>query len=173
MSEFDTRIERHTRKTILPPDFFDIVFHRYFPVAALTYIASLLGVALRNTSSFDTLVRFLFHDPYAYNMALFILLWTSFPAIFWIIIRSSVRYAARADVWYKGIVVLMVLTMFMSYFLFPEWDFGNQLRIFFVATIPVFFVQYFFFIRGGFPAAASWPLTVMGLVLMIYGVVIL
>jgi magnesium-transporting ATPase (P-type) len=170
--EFDTRMRREEKAKFLPPDFFDILFNRYFPVAALTYIGTLLGIAFRNTTSFASLLNNLFFDPTAYHMSLIILCWTSLPAIFWIIIRSSLRYAPRADIWYKGIAGLMILTLMISFVLFPEWDFGNRFRMFFVATIPVFIVQYWFFVRGGLPAKAAWPLTVIGLSLMIYGIVI-
>jgi hypothetical protein len=173
MSEdFDTNFRRDEKAKILPPDFFDILFKRYFPVAALTYIGTLLGIALRQTDSFKDLIDNIFFSPVAYDMSLIILCWTSLPAIFWIIIRSSLRYARTADIWYKGITGLMILTLMMSFVLFPEWDFGNRFRMFFVATIPVFFVQYWFFIRGGLPSMAAWPLTAIGSSLMVYGLVI-
>jgi len=66
----------------------------------------------------------------------------------------------------------MVITVLLSYVLFPEMAFGNTLRLFMVATIPMFFIQYFFFVRGGLPARAAWPLTLAGLVFMLYGLII-
>jgi hypothetical protein len=150
---------------LLPRDFFDVVSHRFFPVLSLTYIASIIGIAFRKGHAFE----YLFQDDSAYDMALWIALWVSIPAMFWIIIRNSLLYAHMADAWYKAIAGLMCLTLAVSFVLFPEWEVGDGLRMFFVATMPVFVIQYFFFVRGGLPAAAAWPLTIAGIVLFIYG----
>lgn len=171
MSDSDLDLRRGADPRFLPGDFWDLVFHRYFPVLSLTYISSVIGIALK-LSPEQGLIAHLFQDSYPYTMALWIILWVSVPAIFWIIIRGSIRYAHRADIWYKGIAGAMILLVLLSYALFPEWNFGQGLRLFLVVTMPVFFIQYFFFIRGGLPPKAAWPLTLAGLVFMIYGIVI-
>lgn len=166
------KIDRDHQPRFLPHDFFDIVFHRYFPVAAMTYIAAMVGVAWRDTPDYASTLHSLLQDSGAYNMALVIVLWASIPAFFWIILHGSMRFSHLADRWYKGVSGLMLLTLLLSYILLPEWEIGNQFRVFCVATIPVLLIQYYFFVRGGLPALAAWPLTVSGLVLMIYGLVI-
>ena len=154
---------------MLPRDFFDVLCNRYFPVLGLTYSASVIGIALKNNHSPVSILQ----DSRAYDLALWIALWVAAPAMFWIVIRNSMRYASLADDWYKAIAGLMCVTLLVSFILFPEWEVGRSLRIFFVATIPVLFIQYYLFIRGGLPAIAAWPLTVAGIVLFLYGRLVL
>jgi hypothetical protein len=168
----DFKIKREPDPELLPHDFWDILCNRYFPVLSMTYITATLGIAFRQTDSFKTLLHYLFEDSYAYHMALWLALWVSIPAVFWIVIRNSQRFARMADIWYKTIAGVMVLVLGVSFALFPEADVDHGLRMFFVVTIPVFFIQYYCFIRGGLSPAAAWPLTLAGLVLMIYGILI-
>lgn len=162
-------LERGTGVRLLPRDFFDMLSRRFFPVLSLTYIASVVGIAFKKTP----VLHYLLEDDYAYDMALWVALWVTIPALFWIIIRNSLRYASLADVWYKAIAGLMCLTLGVSFILFPEWEIGQGMRVFFVATMPVFVIQYYFFVKGGLPAAAAWPLTVAGIVLLLYGQLVL
>lgn len=164
--------DRAEEPKFLPDNFWDMICHRYFPVLSLTYISSVFAIAMRHSPNEGNVITHIFDDPYPYDMALWIALWVSIPAVFWIIIRGSLRYRHRAAIWYKGIALMMVVTALLSYVLFPEMAFGNTLRLFMVATIPVFFIQYFFFVRGGLPARAAWPLTLAGLVFMLYGLII-
>lgn len=154
---------------LLPRDFFEVLNRRFFPVLSLTYIASVFGFAFRSGHP----LHYLIEDGHAYDLAMWVGLWVSIPALFWIVIRNSLLYAHKADLWYMAIAGLMCMTLGISFFLFPEWEIGNGLRVFFVATIPVFFIQYYFFIKGGLPAFAAWPLTVAGIVLLIYGQLVL
>lgn len=171
--EPDVNLRRGANPHFLPPDFWDIICNRYFPVLSLTYISSVLGIALQQSPGGRDLIQHLFEDRYPYHMALWVALWVSIPAVFWIILRGSIRYAHRAGIWYKGIAGTMILLVLLSYALFPEWSFGRGgFRIFLVVTLPVFLIQYYFFIRGGLPSRAAWPLTLGGLVFMIYGIVV-
>ncbi len=165
----EVNLERGTGVRMLPYDFFDVLCNRYLPVLSLTYIASVVGIALKN----DHPLLAILQDNYANDMALWVALWVSIPAMFWIIIRNSLRYAGLADVWYKAIAGLMCTTLLISFILFPEQEIGHGMRMFFVATIPVFFIQYYLFVRSGLPAIAAWPLTVAGIVLFLYGQLIL
>lgn len=168
--EFNLR--RTAEPKLLPVDFWDTIFHRYFPVLSLTYIASVFGIAFREAPAGAGLVIHLFEDPYPYDMALWVGLWVSIPAVFWIFMRHSIRFARLANIWYKALAGSMALTALLSLFLFPEWDAIEGVRVFFVATIPIFIIQYWFFVRGGLPPKLSWPLTVAGLVFMLYGTLI-
>lgn len=171
--EPEVNLGRGADPRFLPQDFWDLICHRYFPVLSLTYISSVFGIAMKHTPDGQGFFQHLFDDSYPYNMALWVALWSSIPAVYWIIIRGSIRYAHLAGIWYKGIAGAMIVLVLLSYALFPEWSIGRGgLRIFLVATIPVFFIQYYFFICGGLPPRAAWPLTLAGLVFMIYGVVI-
>lgn len=165
-------LRRNADPKFLPVDFWDTVFNRYFPVLSLTYLSSVLGIALKASQAGQGLAEHIISDPYPYHMALWVALWVSVPALFWIIIRRSIRYAHRANIWYKIIAGVMALTAVLSLALFPEWDTVKGVRIFLVATVPVFIIQYLFFVRGGLPPKLAWPLTVAGLVFMIYGVLI-
>jgi hypothetical protein len=167
MPELD--LERGAGVRMLPRDFFDILCNRYFPVLSLTYIASVLGIALKGGNPIVSILQ----DSRPYDMALWVALWVAIPAMFWIVIRNSMRYAHAADVWYQAISGLMCATLLVSFLLFPEREIGYGLRMFFVATIPVFFIQYYFFVRNGLPALAAWPLTIAGIVAFLYGQLVL
>ena len=166
------KIKRTTDADFLPRDLYDMVVRRYFPVVSLTYIASIIGVAWRVDGA-PGFFHYLFNDPFAYSTALWMGLFVSVPAMFWIFIRASVRFAAYADIWYKCIAGLMCLTLIISMVLFPEWNMVTvfRLRLFMVASIPMFFIQYWFFVRGGLPGTVAWPLTIIASVLLIYGLV--
>lgn len=164
-SQPEIRLQRGDGVRLLPRDFFEVLGNRFFPVLSLTYIATVIGFALRAGDP----IHYLFNDPKAYDTSLWVAVWVSVPALFWIVIRNSLLYAQTADLWYKIIAGLMCMTLGASFFLFPEREIGDGIRMLFVSTIPIFFVQYYFFVRGGLPALASWPLTVSGIVLMLYG----
>ncbi|AEP10057.1 hypothetical protein [Micavibrio aeruginosavorus] len=168
---FDIQPDENAR--FVPRDFYDIIVRRYLPVVSLTYIASIIGIAWR-IDGWGGFLHYLFEDSFAYNTALWMAVFVSIPALFWIFIRVSVRFSDYADIWYKGMAGLLCLTLIISLVLFPEWNMvtGLRLRMFMVASIPMFFVQYWFFVRGGLPGSVAWPLTIIASVLLIYGLVI-
>ncbi len=172
MSVPEFNLRRSSDPKFLPVDFWDTVLNRYFPVLSLTYLSSVLGIALKESPAGQGLLDHLLGDPYPYDMALWVALWVSVPAVFWIILRRSIRYAHLANIWYKIIAGVMALTALLSLAIFPEWDAVQGVRVFLVATIPVFLIQYLFFVRGGLPPKLAWPLTVAGLVFMLYGALI-
>ena len=98
--------------------------------------------------------------------------WVSVPAVTWILIQGTFHMRRQADIWYKATAGLMVVTLLLSFILFPAGALGFGVRMFMVATIPIFIVQYFFFVRGGLPARMAWPLTVAGLTFLIYGLIL-
>lgn len=158
------KIDRSGKDRLIPVDFFEILAQRLFPVSSLTYVASVIAIAEQKGDA----MRFILQDKTAYIMALLVVLWVSIPAILWIFVRASHLYEEYADVWYKICVTIMILFLAMSYLLFPEADF-LELRLYLVATIPIFLVIYLFFVKGGLPPLAAQPLTALGITFFLYG----
>ncbi len=158
------RLERGLRDHILPLDFFDVLVHRFLPVISLTYMASIVGLA----ASKGDFVHYIFEDRAAYIRALLVVLWVSIPGIIWILLNGSPMLKHTADTWYKVVATLMVITIALSFVLFPEANIYG-LRLFFALSIPVFIIIYYFFVKGGLPAIAAYPLNIVGLSVLIYG----
>lgn len=152
---------------LVPKDFGDILTRRFLPVLSLTYVSVLVGIAAEKGS----LIHFLFEEKSAYVMALMVAAWVSVPAIIWIIVNGSPIYGHLADVWYKIIAALMMMILISSFVLFPEAHVYG-LRVYFAATLPVLLIMYVFFVKGGLPAFAAYPLTAMGLTALIHGAIL-
>lgn len=166
-SKIVVRLERDNADRLLPKDFYDVLMHRFFPVISLTYVASIVGIAAEK----GYFLHYLFADKTAYIMALFVVLWVSGPAVIWIFLKGHPVLTYVADIWYKILASIMVVTLMLSFILFPEAGiFG--LRIYFVASVPVFVMMYFFFIKGGIPPPAALPLNGLGLGALIFGALI-
>lgn len=154
-------LKRGAPDRLLPGNFFEMLANRYFPVLAMTYLANILGVAASHgTESGQGLTLHLIRDSAPYLQALLVAGWVSVPAILWIVLKGSILWSWYADIWYKGVAFMMSATAILAYILFPEDSF-HGMRMFFVSSIPVFFVQYFFFVRGGMPGFLAWPLTIL------------
>lgn len=164
-------LKRGAPDRLLPGNFFDVLAHRYFPVLSMTYIASVLGIASVHGQQGAGLVQTLLTDPSPYHLALFVALWVSVPAILWIILKGSILWSWYAEGWYKAVAFMMSSAAILAYILFPE-DYFQGMRLFFVASIPVFFVQYFFFVKGGMPGLLAWPLTASALLLLGWGLLV-
>ncbi len=161
-------LKRGAPDRLLPGDFAEVLTHRYLPVLAMTYIANILGVAAAHGRDGGGVLTHLLHNPSPYRQAIYVALWVSIPAIVWIILKGSLLWSWHADVWYKGLAFMMASTAIVAYILFPE-DFFQGMRLFFVASIPVFFVQYYFFVRGGMPGVLAWPLTLGAAAAFVWG----
>tara|TARA_R110002072_G_scaffold295389_2_gene466321 strand:- start:199 stop:723 length:525 start_codon:yes stop_codon:yes gene_type:complete len=162
--EYTIRLERDTQDYILPKDFYDILVHRLLPVISMTYIATIIGIAI----SKGHFIHYMFQDRTAYIMALAVVIWVSVPAVIWILLHGSPLYRHVADIWYKILAAIMVLTVGVSFVLFPEADIYGM-RIYMALSVPVFMIIYLFFIKGGLPAIASYPLNAIGFCALIYG----
>ena len=158
------KFERGGMDRLAPKGFGEILTRRYLPVLSLTYISSVIGISGQKAHAID----YMLHDKTPYMMALFVALWVSIPAVLWIFIKGTHLYAEYADDWYKIIAGIMIVTLFLSYLLFPEVNVYG-LRIYFAATIPMLVIMYFFFVKGGLPALAAHPLTALGLTFLVYG----
>lgn len=161
------RLERDTEDYILPKNFYDILINRFLPVISLTYIAAIIGISAGKHDFW----HFLFQERTPYLMGLCVVLWVSGPGIIWILLRGSPLFHHVADIWYKILSAIMVLTLAISFLLFPEASMYG-LRLYFGMSIPVFVVIYLFFIKGGLPEIASYPLNAVGFCALIYGGVV-
>ncbi len=165
-------IHQEAPDRLLYPGLVDVLCHRYFPVLSLTYIASVVGIAIKSTGPGSGFLFHLLEDPQVYHTALWVGLWVSVPALSWIGISNALHMRSAADLWYKVMAALMVATVFLSLFLFPIGEVGYEVRMFLLASIPIFIVQYDFFVKEGLPPAAAWPLTVAGITLLVYGLIL-
>lgn len=167
--DFIVSMESGTPDHLLPKDFWDILVHRYFPVLSLTYATTVVAIAL-NSGHF---IYYMFQDKQAYMAAFFVAMWVSVPAILWVLMRGSVMMAHKADNWYKITASIMSVTVLFSLVLLPEvMIHGQDLRTYFVATIPVFILMYVFFVKGGLPREAAHMLSAIGITFLFYGAVI-
>lgn len=158
-------IKRNPRDSDVVRRMWQIFSSRLFPVLALTYIASVMGLSLSRGTYF-------LYDKEAFFMAYVILVWVSIAPLVWITLHASndVRHYGR--VWYLWTAGSQGFCGILFYILFPDtqeqWLWG--LQTFFVSSIPIHVVIYFFFMKGGLPQSAAWPLTLSGIVFMLYGV---
>lgn len=165
--EIIIRLDRDGGDHLLPKHFFDIIVHRFLPVISLTYIGSILSIAFNKGEFF----RYVFFDNAAYVMALLVVLWVSGPAIIWIFLRGNPMLRHVADLWYKIIAGLMVMTIALSYFLFPEGTLYG-LRIYFLLTTPILVLIYLLFVKGRLPSIASYPLNALGFCALLWGAIV-
>lgn len=158
-------LERDAKDYILPKDFFHVIVHRFFPVLSMTYIASVILIAI----SLGNVVQYLFQDRTAYFMAFLVVLWVSVPAVIWVLVRSHPLLGNVADMWYQVLSGLMFLVIVLSFFIFPESEmFG--MRIYFALSVPVFLFIYFFLIKDRLPLVASYPLNAAGFCTLVWGI---
>ncbi len=165
--EHTIRLERDTEDYILPKDFYDVLVNRFLPVISMTYIASIIGISLGK----GDFIHYMFQERTAYVMALFVVLWVSGPGIIWILLNGSPFYKHSADIWYKILAGIMVMTLLVSFLLFPEANIYGM-RIYLGISVPVFVIIYLFFIKGGLPEIASYPLNALGFCALLYGAMV-
>ncbi len=158
------RIERDTDDHILPKNFFDILVLRFFPVISLTYLASIISIAI---SSGD-FVQYMFLDRKAYLMGILLVIWASGPAIVWILLVGNPLLKHVADIWYKILSILLIVTIGLSYVLFPEAKLYG-LREYFVLSIPIFILIYFVFVRDNLSKPLVYPLNALGFCALVWG----
>ncbi len=158
------RLERDTEDHILPRDFYSTIFMRFLPVLSLTYIASIIGIAL-SKGDFQYNIR---EDHTAYLMALALAAWVSVPSIIWILLRGSPLFAHVADQWYQALAAVMVLTILVSFILFPEANIYGM-RIYLVSSIPAFIMIYLLFVKSWLPNIVAYGFNFMGICALLFG----
>lgn len=158
-------IERGAPDRILPKHFVKVFSRRFFPVLALTYLATLVGMAFKK----GNIEQYLLHDFTVYMMALISAAWVSIPALLWITLRGSHLYNHVANLWYIICAGLMMIILAISFLLFPEADMYG-VRIYVAPTIPMMFVMYYFLVKQPLSAGIAHCLTAMGLTALLFGV---
>jgi len=158
------RLERDTKDHILPKNFFDILVLRFFPVISLIYLSAIFSIALTS----DDFLTYMFLDRKAYLMGIFLVLWVSGPAIVWVLMAGNPLLTNVADMWYKILSGLLVVTIALSYFLFPEAKLYG-LRAYFVLSTPIFVLIYYVFVRDKLHPMAVYPLNALGFCALFWG----
>ncbi|MBL4590165.1 MAG: hypothetical protein JKY11_08835 [Alphaproteobacteria bacterium] len=174
--EFNNKLVASDRDGIIPLDFFDVLVNRYFPILSCTYVATVLGLALKK-GGVDQFLEYFLADKSIYWMALIVSGWVSIPAIIWIFMRGTGALETFANNWYKSTTIMMVSILIGSFLLFPPSGQANiywaTARLFIVAAIPVHVIQYWFFRHGGLETVQSTTLGALALALMMYGLFVL
>ena len=156
--------------------FVEIFLNRYIPILSLTYIASLLGLALKKGMAVGFLTH-LFGNESIYTLALLISLWVSIPAWIWMSMRSVGALTSYANRWYKSTTLIMIIILLGSFILFPPAGQGAYLwggiRLFVAAAIPVHAIQYWFFTKGGLPTNYAATLGAIALAFFLYGLLVI
>lgn len=174
--EFNHKLTATDRDQMIPVDFFDVLVNRYLPVLSCTYIATLIGLALKK-GGVSGFVEYFLADKTIYWLALIVGAWVSIPAMIWILMRGIGALEKFANNWYKSTTFMMVSILLGSFLLFPPDDQANiywmTARLFIAAAIPVHVVQYWFFRHGGLETMQSSFLGAIALTFMLYGLVVL
>lgn len=160
------RLERSAQDYILPKDFFHVLVHRFFPVLSITYLASILVIALGVGKL--AFLQYIFLDSTAYMMGLMVVLWVAGPSFVWVLVRSHPLMSSVAELWYNVLSGLMVLVVVLSFFLFPEGQMYGT-RIYLALSIPVFVMIYFVLLKDRLPFLASYPLNAAGFCALVWG----
>ena len=175
-SEYKTvNINGSDKDPLYKLDFFDVLINRYLPILSITYISSVVGMALKKGGVVGFISIFT-TESIIYWLGLGVAAWVSVPAIIWILMRGICSLESFANNWYKSTTFLMVSVLLGSFLLFPPDDqiqgFWFFLRLFIAAAIPIHIVQYIFFTRGGLPTEYSVGLSVAAISLAMYGLLV-
>ncbi len=161
-----SKFERNPKDSKTMARIWSIFSARLFPVLSLSYVASVLGICLNNGTHFLT-------DGNAHFMALIITMWVGIAPFTWTCMRATIgEFEDQANTWYLWIAGLQGLCGLAFYFMFPTnlgpWLWGFQ--SFFVASIPIHIVVYIFFMARAMPSVMTWPLSLIGIIFMVYGI---
>lgn len=159
------RIERDNSDYILPKNFFEILVQRFCPVISLIYIISIIGIALNMDKPF----HHVFFDNTAYVRGIVLVLSCSGPAIIWILLNAHPMASHYANLWYKIISGLLVLTIALSYFLFPETQMYSM-RAYLILSIPAFLLMYYLLVIDPIPLGFVYPVNALGVCAIIWAV---
>ncbi|MCB9963887.1 MAG: hypothetical protein H6855_01785 [Rhodospirillales bacterium] len=162
-----SNLRRHPKDTDAIRKIWLIFSRRLFPVLSFTYIASVIGISLSR--------EHILLDKSAYLMGFAIMGWVAIAPTIWILVRVIDDVRKYAKSWYLWTAGTQAVCGLVFYFLFPEtsgdrWLWG--LTSFFVASIPIHIVIYFFFMQRALAASYAWPLTLAGVAFMLFGLFI-
>lgn len=161
------QLKREERDRILPRDFFKVLLGQYFPILSITYVASILGMAIYEGGSVQGAFNEFMGQTRIYKLALWIAVWVSVPGMVWIFLKGSVRFPQYANAWYIVTAALMALTLIMSFILFPEQDGG--LRNFIICALPIHIFMYLFLCKFKLSQWIAQPFQFIAAILLIYG----
>ncbi len=162
--QYTIRLDRDAEDRILPVGFFDVIVCRFLPVLSLSYLISIIGISISKGAFF----YYMLQDSTAYTMGLFVVVWVSGPAIMWALLHGSPMFRHVAKLWYKILAGIMIITIALSYVLFPEADIYG-LRVYFILSIPIFVMIYLLFVNAMLPRILSYPLNALGFCALLYG----
>ena len=137
---------------------------RFFPVISLSYILSIITIAI-STGDF---IQFMFMERMAYVMGAVLVLWVSIPSIVWVLLSANPLLQATANTSYKILSALLIITISLSYFLFPEAKIYG-LKDYFILSTPIFILIYYVFVKDNMPLSAVYPLNALGACALIWG----
>ena len=173
---FKQKLQENDRDGMIPLDFFDVFINRYLHVLSCTYVATVIGLALKR-GGFSHFLDYFLADKAIYWLALIVGAWVSIPAMIWILMRGIGALEQFANNWYKSITFMMVSILLASFLLFPpsgqENGYWMIARLFIAAAIPVHVIQYWFLRYGGLETLHSSLLGAFALTLMMYGLIVL
>lgn len=161
------QLNRNAHDRILPKDFFKVLFGQYFPILSITYVASIVGMALYEGGSLQGILNEFLSQTKIYKLALWIAVWVSVPGIVWIFLKGSVRFPAYANAWYIVTALLMAVTLGISFILFPEQDGG--IRNFIICALPIHIFMYLFLCKFKLSQWLAQPFQFVAGLLLIYG----
>lgn len=170
MADIKIKLNRNVEDRILPKDFFEVLFHQYFPILSMTYVASIIGMAFYQGGSFSGAADEILNQTSVYSMALWMALWVSIPGFLWICIKGMIRFHAYAGLWYKIISALMSVTLLFSLFLFPEDEGG--LREFIIFVLPIHIFMYTYLCVFKLNQWIAQPFQILACALLIYGFIV-
>jgi hypothetical protein len=130
----------------------DIFQCQIFPILSMTYISAVIGISLTR--------GFFLDDPTSYLLGFFLVLWIAIPPVIWIFLRSIYEYASYADLSFALAALTQAILGLVCFFLFPDMGWLWGMKSFFILSIPVHLVMYFFFLRSGLPHFIAWPLNI-------------
>ncbi|MCK5374376.1 MAG: hypothetical protein KAJ40_03745 [Alphaproteobacteria bacterium] len=148
---------------LLPKKFFSILIRRFFPVMSLVYLVSVFCIAI----STGHLVHFILYDNIAFLRGTLVASWCAFPGVVWILLAAHPMFRHTANLSYKIIAGVMLLTIALSCLLFPEMEMYGM-RNYLILSFPAFFLMYYLLIIDPLPLELVYPLNALGVCAVIW-----
>lgn len=161
------KISRNEKDRVLPRDFFKMLLGQFFPILSITYVASIAGISLYLGGGVAGAVDELMQRVHVYRMALWMAIWVSVPGVVWLCLKGSIRFSHHANAWYIVTAGLMVLTLGVSFLLFPEQD--SDLRLFILFVLPIHVVMYLFLSVFKLNQWIAQPFQLLAGILLVFG----
>ena len=148
---------------LLPKKFFAVLVRRFFPVMSLVYLISVFCIAV----STGNLSHYILYDSIAFLRGVLVASWCALPGIVWILLAAHPMFRQTAKVSYKIIAGIMLLTIALSCFLFPEMEMYGM-RNYLILSFPAFFLMYYLLVIDPLPLELAYPLNALGVCAIIW-----